>query len=232
MKVKQLYRYPVKSLLGEKVSSFTLDTRGVVNDRLFAITDENKYIGSHKNTRRFRKLPRLFELKSFINNNEIRISFPNDDQYSVDNPILNRKLSDFIGQPVSIAKEDKVSHLDDGPIHILTTASLNWLQGLLPNIEITPERFRPNILLDGPSENKQLTEDLWIGKVLNIGNCKLEITNKTQRCLMVTSAQNSLAYSPEILKTLGKHNDACFGVYAKVITQGTIEENTTVTIED
>ena len=83
-KIDKLWRYPVKSLLGESCQRYTavkqgyrfaykttvpaltafrgqevtVDRRGVVGDRWFAIRDRNGKFGSAKNTRRFRKIDR------------------------------------------------------------------------------------------------------------------------------------------------------------------------------
>jgi hypothetical protein len=55
--VLELWRYPVKSLLGEPLEEVEVDERGFVGDRLFAVVDSNGKIGSGKTTRRFPCLP-------------------------------------------------------------------------------------------------------------------------------------------------------------------------------
>src|SRR5208283_5606974 len=39
--VKELYRYPVKSLLGERLSQWEATTQGVIGDRAWALIDES-----------------------------------------------------------------------------------------------------------------------------------------------------------------------------------------------
>jgi uncharacterized protein len=53
--VSELWRYPTKSLVGERLQQVRLDERGIVGDRLFAVTDRNGKIGSGKATKRFRR---------------------------------------------------------------------------------------------------------------------------------------------------------------------------------
>ena len=74
--VTSLWRYPIKSLLGEKCQTLDRDQRGVVGDRLFAIADENGKFGSGKTTRRFVKIDRLFELQAHYADHVPVIQFP------------------------------------------------------------------------------------------------------------------------------------------------------------
>jgi uncharacterized protein len=54
-RISQFWRYPVKSMLGERRQSLTVEQRGVQGDRLYAVRDADGKFGSGKNTRRFRK---------------------------------------------------------------------------------------------------------------------------------------------------------------------------------
>ena len=59
--VAELWRYPVKSLLGEQLQEVQVEERGVVGDRLYAVTDRRGKLGSGKTSRRFRRLEGLFD---------------------------------------------------------------------------------------------------------------------------------------------------------------------------
>ncbi|WP_255433139.1 MOSC domain-containing protein [Alcanivorax sp. 24] len=49
-----MWRYPVKSMLGERCKTLRMTERGVGGDRLFTVRDTEGRFGSGKNTRRFR----------------------------------------------------------------------------------------------------------------------------------------------------------------------------------
>ncbi|WP_203779916.1 MOSC N-terminal beta barrel domain-containing protein, partial [Actinoplanes philippinensis] len=66
MQLVEIRRYPVKSLLGEVVEVAAVDARGLVGDRLWAIRDADGKFGSGKNTRRFRRMPGLFDLRAYF----------------------------------------------------------------------------------------------------------------------------------------------------------------------
>ena len=54
MEVTGLWRYPVKSMLGERCQHLELDFRGVKGDRRYAVRDADGKLGSGKDSRRFR----------------------------------------------------------------------------------------------------------------------------------------------------------------------------------
>lgn len=96
----------------------------------------------------------------------------------------NSALSEALDRPVTLAREAAISHLDAGPLHLLTTASLAWLRVLFPNARVDDRRFRPNILIDVPGAIQ--VERLWLGKALYIGEkVTLRVRDLAERCVMV-----------------------------------------------
>ena len=63
MRLLEIRRYPIKSLLGERLVTVDVGDRGLAGDRLWAIRDGDGKLGSGKNTRRFRRMLSLFELR-------------------------------------------------------------------------------------------------------------------------------------------------------------------------
>ena len=76
MIVSKLWRYPVKSMLGEECSSVEVAARGVRGDRLFAVRDAEGKFGSGKNTRRFRQIDGLFAFRASYSSEWPDITFP------------------------------------------------------------------------------------------------------------------------------------------------------------
>ena len=219
--VKRLWRYPVKSLLGESCTELFVDCRGVVKDRWYAISNSQGKFGSGKNTRRFRKIEGLFELKANYDGDVLLITFPDGRVFKSDDPNLDRELSSTLGQPVTLVSEKNISHFDADSLHLITTASLNWLRTLLPNSAIDERRFRPNLLIDLLGEES--IEHNWIGQKFVIGReLEIEITDLTERCIMISLAQEELECDRHILRTINEKSGHNFGVYAKIIKPGII----------
>lgn len=232
MQVARLWRYPVKSLRGEDRDTVEIDARGVVGDRFFAVRTENGRLGSGKTTRRFGRIDGLLELSASQSGDVPEIALPDGRRFAVDDPAAARALSGWLGQPVAVVREASVPHMDAGPIHLLTTASLAWLQGELPGCRVVAERFRPNLLIDrdgaGPIEQRD-----WIGATLRIGDdVVLRVVEASERCRMVDLAQADLPAERELLRFLARHHGACFGVYVDVLATGTIRCGDPVTFVD
>ena len=221
-RVQQLWRYPVKSLLGESCEELSINKRGIIGDRWFAIKDNRGKFGSGKNTRRFRKIEGLFDFKAEYDKDVPIITFPDRRKIRGDNCAINRELSLVLDQSVTLVSERHISHFDAGALHLLTTASLRWLKSLLPQSTVDARRFRPNLLIDLPG--KGLIEHDWIGKKLLIGNeLEIKITGLTERCIMTSLQQDELNYDRKIIKTISKSCQHNFGVYAQIIKPGTVQ---------
>lgn len=62
--VEDIWRYPVKSLGGERLTSVDVETRGLAGDRQRAVRDADGGFGSGKTTRRFRRMAGLLRLSA------------------------------------------------------------------------------------------------------------------------------------------------------------------------
>jgi hypothetical protein len=78
-------------------------------------------------------------------------------------------------------------------VHLLTTATLDRLRVLYPQGRFEGRRFRPNIMVETASGEKDFVENAWIGQVLAIGDVvRLSITGPCPRCVMTTLSQGDL----------------------------------------
>jgi uncharacterized protein YcbX len=220
-RVVELWRYPVKSMLGERCEALRVETRGVQGDRLFAVRDAEGKLGSGKHTRRLRRIDGLFGFRACYCNDAIpQVRFPGGDEIRGDSPSIHQALSDALGMAVTLARESDVSHFDDAPIHLLTTGSLAWLRAALPAAGVDARRFRPNIVIEVP--DAQAVEQAWIGRRLRVGEVELQVSGTTERCGMTAFAQDELPKAPEVLRHITRHADLKFGVYARVLAPGAV----------
>ncbi|HET7340587.1 MAG TPA: MOSC N-terminal beta barrel domain-containing protein [Methylomirabilota bacterium] len=229
--VLRLWRYPVKSMLGERLDALDIDARGVVGDRLFALRDAAGKFGSGKSTRRFRRIDGLFGFSSLYEGDVPVIVFPDGHRQRGDAPGIHAALSAAVGQPVTLAREAAISHLDAGPLHLLTTASLAWLAAGVPDAVVDERRFRPNLVIAAPGARP--VEHEWLGKALSIdGRVTLRVRATAERCAMVTFAQSDLPDDPRILRHIVDAADLQLGVYADVIASGQIRCGDVLTVVD
>lgn len=220
--VSGLWRYPVKSMLGEAMPVLEFDRRGVVADREFAVRNAEGKFGSGKNTRRFRRIDGLFGFGAQLEGGIPVIRFPDGTRMSSADPAIHETLSGALGQSVTLAKEGAISHFDQGPVHLVTSASLAWLRARLPESQIDMRRFRPNIIVEVLGAASPV-EQSWIGSVLSLGRrLRLRVVEPTERCVMITNQQDELPSDAGILRELAAISAACFGVYAEVLGVGEV----------
>ena len=219
--VARLWRYPVKSLLGEPCDKVEVDARGIEGDRVYAIRDAAGKIGSGKNTRRFRQIDGLLSMRATYRGMAVEVQFPDGGALWANDPSMDATLSAVLGQPVALAPEGEIAHFDAAAVHVLSSASLAWLRAAIPDAEIDERRFRANIVLDVAGNGP--VEQHWVGKTLRLGDrVELRVTMPTERCAMVSLPQRGLSGDPRILRQIIESADLLLGVYAEVTIPGTV----------
>jgi hypothetical protein len=281
--VGALWRYPVKSMLGETIDSSQVSDRGLAGDRAYALRDVET--GKVVSAKRPRLWGRMFELQaSYVREPEgttppVRITMPDSTELLSDDPETERALSDVLGRKVSlITSTDDVAMLEEvwipekqsdpyGPVvgsegndrlveipasigaphgtlfdysavHLVTSGTLAKLAEAYPDGTFDVRRFRPNIVVNVPE--MEFVENDWIGRTLRIGDVRLEVIVPTPRCVMTTLPQGDLPKDARILRTVASSNprdfgpfagQPCVGVYAEVVTGGTIRAGDPVGLE-
>lgn len=138
--IKEVWRYPVKSLVGEKVSEASIEMAGFADDRCWALRDEvsGEFVGG-------KKIPKLMLLKArYLDEpvagfgpaaqSAVEIEFPDGRRVSSDDPYASAILSMFLGQRVSLcprpAAKDKKPHRLAKP---MSPAELRYALGMRPD---------------------------------------------------------------------------------------------------
>ena len=109
LRVAELWRYPVKSTAGEPMTSMPLDERGPVGDRLWAVCDEDRKLGSGKNSRRFRRMDGLLDLSSRLVDGTPLITLPNGEVLEGEGESVDRALASALDRPgVGLRRESDI----------------------------------------------------------------------------------------------------------------------------
>jgi uncharacterized protein len=106
--VAQLWRYPVKSMLGEQVPAVELSMLGVVGDRQWATRDEVR--GGIRGAKQIGGLMRL--AARLLDDGTAEITFPDGTSLSTAAPDVSERLSDELGHPVTLEPLRPASDLD------------------------------------------------------------------------------------------------------------------------
>jgi len=106
--VVSLWRYPIKSMMGEELNATEVTERGLLGDRAYALVDgSDGKVATAKNPR---KWPRLFDFRAtFIEPprtaakmSQVRIALPDGTTVNSDHRDLNRILSDALNREVTL----------------------------------------------------------------------------------------------------------------------------------
>jgi len=120
---------------------------------------------------------------------------------------------------------------DLGSLHLLTTATLEALRAADPAVRFEPRRFRPNFVVQTPSEVTGFAENDWPGKTIAIGeDVRIRVMMPTIRCVVTTVAQDDLPSEPAVLRTAAANNSSNVGVYAMVEQGGIVRRGDEVRI--
>jgi uncharacterized protein YcbX len=107
--VVSLWRYPVKSMMGEELNATEVTERGLLGDRAYALVDSSD--GKVATAKNPRKWPRLFDFRAtFIEPPgaaakvpPVRIVLPDGSTVSSDQGDLNKILSDSLNREVTLS---------------------------------------------------------------------------------------------------------------------------------
>lgn len=228
--VLSVHRYPVKSLLGEQPASVHVDARGVVGDRLWSVRDSDGRLGSGKSTRRFRRMDGLLALTAGYDGDVPVIGFPDGRRLRGDDPAVHQALTAHVGRPVTLARETDVSHFDEGPVHLVTTASLQTLSRAHGR-PVDSRRTRANVVVDWPGGD--FPELSWVGQRVRLGpNAVLRVRAVMPRCVMVNLAQEELPTDGSVLRSITEVSAGALGVVADVEQPGIVSVGDRVSLPD
>jgi uncharacterized protein YcbX len=243
-RVAELWRYPVKSLAGERLPALTLAVDGVDGDRAWGIRD-------HRDGRILtgRREPRLLFAAARQEADGLpRITLPDGREVAGVGSATDAALSAWLGRPVSLvaAAESDASRaeyfadatddtsraiewtmpkgrfVDASPVLLMTTAGLRSGAAAHAAGAWDVRRFRPNVLIELAGEG--WLEDAWLGRTLRIGSARLTPRQRCIRCTMVTRPQPGLAHDTEIYKTVHRTHGGEAGVWSEVDQPGAVAE--------
>lgn len=230
MRVLELWRYPVKSLQGERLAEAAIGPLGIAGDRAWALFDRDTGLGL--TARRVSDL--LFGAARLRPDGGVEVVLP-DGTVTSDDEVL----SGWLGRRVELraAPEDAAAvptyetpadeDLPDptewlqwegapGPFHDSARIRLSLVStGTLGTWD--RRRFRANVVLDGEGE------DALRGTEAELGGVRLHFGTGIPRCVMTTRPQpGGIARDTSVLKTVHREREGLLAVRAAVLASGTV----------
>jgi uncharacterized protein YcbX len=103
-RIRDIWRYPVKGMAGERIDFCKLDKRGLMGDRRWALRDEARQEVQSCKTRPqlLQCQARFLALESTDESAAVRISFADGTIVDVSNPDIHARLSAVVGRPSTL----------------------------------------------------------------------------------------------------------------------------------
>lgn len=217
-RVRAIYRYPVKSMAGEAMSSAELGWHGLEGDRRFAFVRAGVRGGMPWLT-----ASTLPSLVTYVPLLPSRVRTPRGAELELFGDALRAEITAAHGAPVELMQL-RNGIFDDAPLSIITTSSIATVTREA-GVDADPRRFRPNLLIETP-DGEPFPEDAWVGQRLRIGEREdapaVSVCTRDVRCAMLNLDPDSGAADPRLMKAAVRLNENCAGVYATIIRTGTV----------
>lgn len=226
--IRDIYRFPVKSMAGERLPEARIEMSGLYGDRCCAFVDPGKEGWDRYVTAR--NVPALLSYRAALSEEQragqepaITITAPDGRVCGWDASLLDR-IAGLAGRGFTLERfpafGEELLAVDSAPLLLVTDASLRKL-GEMNGKELDSRRFRANLIIS-LQDDEPFTELSWIGKRFSVGDVLLEIVEPCERCMMITLDPDSLERDSAVLRTVASGLNGCFGVYAKVVIPGTV----------
>ena len=225
--IEALFRYPVKSMAGERLESATLGWHGIEGDRRLAFRRMGDHSGMPWLTAS--RLPELLLYTPLHQNGSAKeipthVRTPDGRELPSFGEELAADVERRYGNPVQML-HFRNGIFDDGIVSVIATETIEEI-GRLSGLNLDVRRFRPNILVR-LSQPTAFQEDAWLDRTLSFGAAAdaptISVTTRDLRCAMVNLDPDTARPAPEVMKAIVRVNQNNAGVYATVTRTGRLE---------
>ena len=196
-----LWRYPVKSLAGEPLTSARLTPAGIPGDRIV-------HVRGPEGVRTSRRQYRMLGLHAALGVN----GRPTIDGLDWEDPRALRAVRDAAGADAWLEAYGGLERFDILPLLVAT-------DGAVAAFGRDIRRLRPNILIAGVAG---MSERTWEGAELHIGDAVIRLDSLRGRCPMTTVDPDTLERDPGVLKEIGRRFGGRLALNAEVLRAGAV----------
>ena len=200
MHLAEIWRYPVKSMAGERLERASAGKLGLHGDRVVQVYDSRGRLVTA------RAYPRLLGLHATL---------AADGEPLVDGrpwaaPDVRARVEAIVGEGARLVRNESVARFDILPLLVAT-------DGAIAAFGRDGRRLRPNLIVGGVAD---LAEREWEGRVLRIGPVLIGLADLRGRCVMTTVDPDTVAQDPRVLKDIVRRFDGRLALNAEVMRAG------------
>jgi len=204
MRLAEIWRFPVKSMAGERLASAELGRDGIEGDRLVQAWDARDRIVTA------RTRPGLLGLRAVLGED----GQPRVDGLPWADPEVTRRVEQAAGMGVRLRRFEEKERFDVLPLLIVT-------DGSLAAFGRDSRRLRPNLVIAGV---EGLAERGWEGRAIRVGRAVVGLADLRGRCVMTTFDPDTQKQDIGVLRDIAGRFDGRLGLNALVLEPARIAE--------
>jgi hypothetical protein len=200
MILQQIWRYPVKSMAGERLDRATAGPLGLHGDRVVQVYDARGHLVTA------RTQPQLLGLHATLGSD----GEPLVDSRPWSAPDVRARVERIVGRGARLVRNEHEARFDVLPLLVAT-------DGAIAAFGRDGRRLRPNLIIGGVNG---LDERGWERRVLRIGPVLIALADLRGRCVMTTVDPDTLASDPRVLKDIVRRFGGQLALNAEVVQGG------------
>lgn len=202
MKVAEIWRYPVKSMAGERLGHARVTPLGIEGDRVVHVEDARGRVITA------RTHPRLLGHRATLSAS----GEPLVDGVSWMDRDTRQRVVDAVGRGARLVANEKGAAFDVLPLLVAT-------DGAIAAFGHDGRRLRPNLVISGV---EGLAERSWPGHRLRIADVVIEVQDLRGRCVMTTFDPDTLRQDHGVLRKIAQDFGGTLALNCNVIQGGEI----------
>ena len=202
MWIQELWRYPVKSMAGERIESGEVTAAGITGDRRVLVAGPGGRIITS------RTHPRLLGLHgSLAPDGAVLVN-----RKPWDDPEIAEAVRAAAGPQARLVRYDGLERFDVLPLLIGT-------DGAFEQLAVDHRRLRPNIVIGGVDG---LAERGWPGRRLRLGAAIASVAKLRSRCVMTTYDPDTQVQDLSVLRRIASEFGGQMALDCAVVSGGRI----------
>jgi uncharacterized protein YcbX len=233
--ISGIFRYPIKSMAGEKLGSAKIGWHGVEGDRRLAfrrLADRGAFPWLTAS-----RLPELLLYEPFGRQDNTgeplptHVRTPDGREYELTDDALVKEIATRHQGDVELM-QIKHGIFDEAGVSAIASGTIQSIARETGH-EADVRRFRANLVID-TNGAQPFEEDRWVGKILEFGSAgtgpAISVTMRDKRCVMINLDPDTAEANAAIMQTVVRMNENHAGVYGTVVRTGELRVGQVVTL--